>query len=140
MGSDYFSQVSPRSFSSVGSDHDHERDHGELSAGGGHNSDDTSPSGNSDNDSGHHSLLSATKSYNHLSTNSCSFFRSPKLDIKVWRKNKNLIIFIFSLYWILTLFRLDGYQIDTCLPFSFYLLQGFLSESEQPYRNRVKFF
>ena len=83
IGSDYFSQVSPRSFSSVGSDHDHERDHGELSAGGDHNSDDTSPSGNSDNDSGHHSLLSATKSYNHPSTNSCSFFRSPKLDIKV---------------------------------------------------------
>jgi len=88
IGSDYFSQVSPRSFSSVGSDHDHERDHGELSAGGDHNSDDTSPSGNSDNDSGHHSLLSATKSYNHPSTNSCSFFRSPKLDIKM-DKNKS---------------------------------------------------
>lgn len=82
IGSDYFSQVSPRSFSSVGSDHERDRERGELSAGAGH-SDDTSPSGNSDNDSGHHSLLCATKSYNHPSTNSCSFFRSPKLDIKM---------------------------------------------------------
>ena len=37
----------------------------------------------------------------------------------------------------LTLFWSGGYQIDTCLPFSLYLLHGFRSESEQPYRNRV---
>ena len=39
---------------------------------------------------------------------------------------------------IFTLFRLGGYQIDTCLPFSLYLLHGFCPESEQPCRNRVK--
>ena len=38
----------------------------------------------------------------------------------------------------LTLFRSGGYQIDTCLPFSLYLLHGFHSESEQPDQNRVK--
>ena len=37
----------------------------------------------------------------------------------------------------LTLFRLGGYQINTCLPFSLYQLHGFHSESEQPDRNRV---
>ena len=44
---------------------------------------------------------------------------------------RNGIVFI-------TLFRLGGYQIDTCLPFSLYLRHGFRSESEQPYQNRVK--
>ena len=29
-------------------------------------------------------------------------------------------------------------QIDTCLPFSLYLMHGFCSESEQTYQNRVK--
>ena len=38
----------------------------------------------------------------------------------------------------LTLFRSDGYQFDTCLPFSLYLRHGFRSESEQIHRNRVK--
>ena len=39
---------------------------------------------------------------------------------------------------ILTLFRLVGYKIETCQPFSLYLLHGFRSESEQPYWNMVK--
>ena len=30
----------------------------------------------------------------------------------------------------LTLFRLGGYQIDTCLPFSHYLLHGFRSDND----------
>ena len=42
-----------------------------------------------------------------------------------------------SFFTCLTLFRSGGYQIDTCLPFSLYLLHGFRSESEQPDRNRV---
>ena len=37
----------------------------------------------------------------------------------------------------LALFRSGGYQIDTCLQFSIYLLHGFSSESEQPDHNRV---
>ena len=33
---------------------------------------------------------------------------------------------------------MGGHQINTCLPFSLYLLHGFRSESERPYWNRVK--
>ena len=46
----------------------------------------------------------------------------------------NGFIFIKSL----TLIRLDGYQIDTCLLFIPYSLHCFRSESEQLNRNRVK--
>ena len=40
----------------------------------------------------------------------------------------------------LTLLRLGGYQIDTCLPLSILFVALFCSESEQPDRNSIKLY
>ena len=59
-------------------------------------------------------------------------------------ENQKLKYDVFMLWrpvvLILTLFWSDGYQIDTCLPFSLYLRHGFRSETEPPDWNRVKLF
>ena len=76
VGSDYYSQASPGSRSSVASETGSERGEAERERGG-------------------HSPLSATKSFTYPdpeTSTSCSYFRSPKLNAKVRCYNKSSAI------------------------------------------------
>ena len=67
----------------------------------------------------------------------------PKMSCQEWRKWKYIFCFISLLNTMCTILQLNPIPVGWvsywyCLPFSLYLRHGFRSESEQPYRNRVK--